>query len=215
MKNRKLYDALGVPSDATHEQIRAAYRARAKQTHPDNQDTGNAMEFSRLQLAHATLTDTDSRAHYDATGEESSGQGASNVEAQALSLISTISQQVMDGGFGVDCDLTRKIRETITLTLSSHRANRDAGLKVGENLRGKIDAINRRWTGADEAKSVVIGGLQQRIESTEAGIRALDATITIWDLAVKLMDGAVYDMPIVKPTASQMAYITHQWKIGV
>ncbi len=36
-----LYDALGVPADATREQIRAAYRARAKQIHPDNQDTDN------------------------------------------------------------------------------------------------------------------------------------------------------------------------------
>lgn len=215
MKNRKLYDALGVSPDATHEQIRADYRSRAKQIHPDNQETGNPVAFERLQIAHSVLSGEESRAHYDATGEESRGHGKSNIEAEALSLIFTISQQIMDGGLGVDCDLTGKIKGAISASLSGHRTNRNAGIQVGEKLIQRIETINRRWSGADTAKAVVIGGLQQRVDQTEAGVRALDATIEIWELAVVLMDGAIYDMPIVKPTAMQMQSIISGWKISI
>lgn len=215
-KNRKLYDTLGVQPDATHEQIRASYRARAKQVHPDNLDTGNETEFARLQIAHATLADADARSHYDATGQESgSAQGRNNTEAQALSLISTISQQIMDGGFGVDCDLARKIKDALSLSVAGQRTNRDVAQKTGDRLRRQVETIDRRWTGADMAKSVVIGGLQQRIDQTEAQLRGLDVTIKIWELAVSLMDGAIYEMPIVKPTEQQMQSVINGWKIVI
>jgi hypothetical protein len=76
-----------------------------------------------------------------------------------------------------------------------------------------METINSRWTGADAARSVVIGGLQQRIDANESQLRAIDATIKAWELAVSLMDGAAYDMPIVKPTATQMQSIAYGWKV--
>jgi hypothetical protein len=46
---------LGVAINATEEQITDAFRALAKQFHPDNPETGDAVQFARIRNAHDTL----------------------------------------------------------------------------------------------------------------------------------------------------------------
>jgi hypothetical protein len=62
-----LYEELGVEPDATREELAAAYRARAKQLHPDARpDEREAAErFTRLGAAYRVLADPESRARYD------------------------------------------------------------------------------------------------------------------------------------------------------
>ena len=60
------YEALGVPRSADAEAIRTAYRAQAKQLHPDLSENGESNEaFLRLQEAYDVLRDPERRAHYD------------------------------------------------------------------------------------------------------------------------------------------------------
>jgi curved DNA-binding protein CbpA len=58
-----LYNILGVPQDATGEEIRSAYRRLSKTYHPDL--GGTAAFFRQLQRAHQILTDPSKRAEYD------------------------------------------------------------------------------------------------------------------------------------------------------
>lgn len=61
-----LYDILGVPSNATPEEVKAAYRAKAMKAHPDR---GGATEgFQCLTKAYTILSDSDRRAQYDKDG---------------------------------------------------------------------------------------------------------------------------------------------------
>lgn len=57
------YEALHVLSHASTEVIQAAYRRRARETHPDA--GGDPDEFRRVQEAWETLRDPESRAHWD------------------------------------------------------------------------------------------------------------------------------------------------------
>src|SRR5919202_1085072 len=50
------YEVLGVPREASQEEIRTAYRRLAKERHPDH-PSGSAREFSLLQEAHAVLSE--------------------------------------------------------------------------------------------------------------------------------------------------------------
>ncbi|GAA1191669.1 DnaJ domain-containing protein [Prauserella alba] len=59
------YDLLGVPDDATSSQIKSAFRARARNWHPDA--GGDARRFALLREAYDTLTDPALRAAYDGT----------------------------------------------------------------------------------------------------------------------------------------------------
>ncbi|MEI6986770.1 MAG: J domain-containing protein [Rhodospirillaceae bacterium] len=61
------YLALGVQSDASSEQIRVAFRRKAKNIHPDhNPGVRASNDFQLLNEAHHVLSDVDARARYDA-----------------------------------------------------------------------------------------------------------------------------------------------------
>ncbi len=60
------YEILGVRRDATDDQVKAAYRRRAKTTHPDS--GGDADAFSRVQKAYELLLDPVRRKVFDDTG---------------------------------------------------------------------------------------------------------------------------------------------------
>ena len=63
---------LGVSRDASDEEIRAAYRVKARLSHPDASDDPDAEQvFADLAKAYKVLIDPDLRAKYDslATGQ--------------------------------------------------------------------------------------------------------------------------------------------------
>ncbi len=63
------YEALGVPPDASAEDIRRAYRALARQYHPDiNKEPGAEDRFKEISEAYEVLRDPDKRARYDRFG---------------------------------------------------------------------------------------------------------------------------------------------------
>jgi curved DNA-binding protein len=79
------YEALGVPRDASAEDIRRAYRALARQYHPDvNKEPGAEDRFKEISEAYEVLRDPEKRARYDRFGARGgSGPGGAG-----------------DGGFG-------------------------------------------------------------------------------------------------------------------
>jgi hypothetical protein len=66
MSTNNYYDLLELPKNATKEQIRKAYRTKAKQYHPDmNMQSNSHMHFLILRQAYETLIDANKRHLYD------------------------------------------------------------------------------------------------------------------------------------------------------
>ena len=61
------YQALDLDRSAPPEAIRAAYRKKAREHHPDK--GGNVAEFQAIQVAYDVLSDPERKARYDQTGE--------------------------------------------------------------------------------------------------------------------------------------------------
>ncbi|KAF7111684.1 hypothetical protein CFC21_111667 [Triticum aestivum] len=62
---RTHYDVLGVSAGASRGEIKAAYRRRAREVHPDAAGGVGDEGFIQLHAAYATLADPDERARYD------------------------------------------------------------------------------------------------------------------------------------------------------
>lgn len=67
-----LYALLGVPHTATDDEIKSAYRRRARELHPDANggDPESEARFKEVSLAYEVLSDPDRRARYDSYGPE-------------------------------------------------------------------------------------------------------------------------------------------------
>lgn len=66
---RDYYETLGVPRDASNEDIRKAYRKLARENHPDvNKDPSADDRFKEISEAYEVLRDPDKRKRYDQLG---------------------------------------------------------------------------------------------------------------------------------------------------
>jgi curved DNA-binding protein len=79
---RDYYEALGVPRDASDEQIRSAYRSFARRHHPDvNKEPGSEDRFKEVSEAYEVLRDPERRAQYDRLGSNwRAGQDVSGAQ---------------------------------------------------------------------------------------------------------------------------------------
>ena len=84
---RDPYRVLGVPDDATPEEIKLAYRRLTKATHPDVNPAKDAAEtFRRVNAAYEILADTERRGRFDRGSDF----------------------QAMDEGFAPEAETTRR-----------------------------------------------------------------------------------------------------------
>jgi len=71
-----LYATLGVPRDATTEDIKKAFRQRARECHPDvaGDDPAAAARFNKIRKAYEVLVDPEQRARYERGGQRRVGR---------------------------------------------------------------------------------------------------------------------------------------------
>src|SRR4029077_11788725 len=72
---RDYYEVLGVPRNATEDEIKKAYRKLARDNHPDRNPGDKAAEsrFKEIQDAYDILSDKQKRAQFDQFGHVGAG----------------------------------------------------------------------------------------------------------------------------------------------
>lgn len=143
--NKDLYEILGVPRGADIQDIKKAYREKARKCHPDvsPEDPDSEHKFKELTFAYEVLSDPEKRRLYDTYGIEGLRRGA-GVDFNGFGSISDLFDIFFGGGF-TDPFGTRRARRS-----RSH--GRDMELEVtvslGEVLEGadKLVELRRRAT---------------------------------------------------------------------
>lgn len=155
----KLYTTLGVAPAATQTEIKAAFRRKAKDAHPDREG-GSTEAMAAINEAYAVLGDPERRARYDATGDTREAPKPPTIEEEGAKALAEVFNdcltqegdilKVMRNAFNEGIDMAQRECNTFDRLLGKLKARR--GLVVtdkGENiyqilLDGKIDEVNRK-----------------------------------------------------------------------
>jgi curved DNA-binding protein len=167
--SRDYYEALGVPRDASAEDIRRAYRSLARRYHPDvNKDPGAEDRFKEISEAYEVLRDPEKRAQYDRFGsarpagqDAASGAGFGGTGFDSDGDFGGVSFDIGDGDFSDLFDQLFSRRggggrgrgtspfEGLSMRGSDYEAVLELGL-------GEAAAGGRRWVSLADGRSVEV-----------------------------------------------------------
>ena len=191
------YAELGVERDATEAEIKKAYRARSKETHPDR--GGSADEFQRTARALVILTDPKKRKQYDETGTVEEDQ-PDNDRAVALGIIERflgpIVNEFIQSGFNPHNDARHKdVLKMVAARIRNDMAEVRNGIANGERVvayQKDFIARLRRKKGA-EGEDFVRRNLELQVERAERQVAEMKGYIPHRELALKILEDYEFD----------------------
>lgn len=131
------YRELGVGPTAGDKEIKAAYKRRAKETHPDT--GGSAEDFEKVGKAYRLLTDHTARERYDKTG--STEEQADNTLANAINTLGFRFAAALGHPNAERVDIVRLVRDSVVNDIkkqkgeiNTHKTNIDKIEKVMKRI---------------------------------------------------------------------------------
>lgn len=171
------YETLGVARSASEDEIRQAFRRRAKAAHPDREG-GDTDKMADLNRAYATLTDQSARTRYDETGLD---PNLATLEQRAIAelrnIVSQISEQVEDGDF---CAIIVQNLFNAQNTIANGRNLATARLRKYAKQRRRIV----RKGGSESLFDCVFA---DKIANAEAALSQATEALEVVDHCIKLM----------------------------
>lgn len=156
------YETLGVEPTASMADIKAAWRKKCSENHPDRKG-GNPESMAAINAAYECLSDPERRAGYDETGRDpAQGPSLDDIAEKALQLlIEQILEQSPKG------DLVKLLDAAITREVKGIEKALAKDERTVERLSKQLDRVVRKSAGRSSLFNVV---LQERIKRAQSDI---------------------------------------------
>ena len=176
------YTVLGVKADASSNDMKAAYRRRAKDTHPDV--GGSTQEFNDVKLAHSVLSDPDRRERYDRTGEIEEPE-PNNIEQGALERIGVMLQVVLEATPDPnDRDLVALMKAHLIAEIKTANDR----LKVTQRSIQRAEKMRGRFRRKSPGDNPIHGILEWQINALKKALGSGEAAIKQREWAIELLN---------------------------
>jgi len=206
------YDTLGVEPTASPDEIKRAYRKRARETHPDH--GGDTAEAAQVNGAYLVLSDPAKRERYDQTGQD---QAPRDELAQAMAVAGQFFDKALAeaGEMPTTKDLIAGARRMI-------EAERLQGQMATQSLHAMVKRTKRvikRVRHNGNGPNFIVDRLNETVRKTEWDIATNTERLATLAKAAELLGNYqfVMDAPTMAPnpfpSASAAGY-SMGWDIG-
>lgn len=189
------YETLGVPRDASPDQVKRAYRARAHKAHPDRPG-GTDEAFHQVQVAHDILIDPSRRKAYDEHGHT----GPAPDQRQMVTMaIATMVVSLVESGVDLEhTDLKAQMVAGVRQTIEQMHAARRAGEeKIAR--QEKAMARFRRKGGGDNVLAQLLEG---RIRELRGGLAIAEQQLELARELIAVLEEYSYQVEPLNPYAN-------------
>jgi hypothetical protein len=185
------YSTLGVPHDASPDDIKQAWRRQASAAHPDRQG-GDASRMQALSVAYDVLSNPAKRAHYDKTG---STQAAPSIDEKAHSWLRQLLMGLITGELEMDV-----IAQMVAAAVQKRQeiaAGRDQAVKMQERLKRRLKKLK------GPPDNFLAHTIISTIAELEEKFRQFDEDAKVCERAIELLADFSYE-------AEQAPAVWHQ-----
>jgi DnaJ-class molecular chaperone len=194
------YETLGVARDAKPEEIKKAYRKRAKNAHPDRNGGADAA-MSAINVAYEILMDPKRRLNYDRTGTDGNYQ---DIQAQARGnlagrFVAWLNNEAKTQG------MIEEIRFGLEQEIGQLSEGKKVLARIVKQSRGKLARLKFKGKGVDPLRIMLeyhLTGLEKQSEQAQDKLDVLTAMRTL--LEEYEFEGGVLVTPTQQP---QMFYV--------
>lgn len=186
MKN--LYDELGVPTHATLEEIKKAYRKKAQENHPDK--GGDTETFQAISKAYEILSDGLKRQQYDETGQTNNR----DIENEVITALVSIVLQVVNNNDVRYTNIIHVAETMINAQQGHHKANK-RNLETQE-ARYR-DAASRIAT--TQENNLLADALLSQADNVKGQIEGAKTTISIGEKILQILGNYDYTVEMQPP----------------
>lgn len=178
-----LYDILGVNEDAEPNEIKKAYRRKASKAHPDRHggNPDKKTEFQEIQRAYTILSCSESRARYDATGEDEIP--LDDTEARASTIIMAVFQKLLQENELAERDYPKLIANHLTNELLNVGKSKKEMKRVLEKIQRLMPTIE-----TDAEDNLLANMLKAETKKIEMSMAEADNQISIIERALSMLE---------------------------
>ena len=181
MKNP--YTTLGVAQTASRDDVKRAYRKRAKKAHPDRVG-GNHEEMAELNRAYALLEDPEKRARYDSGEDPDRPKQTLEQEAEAMLL------GAMDAVYNTH-KATDNLAEALRKTLTAAKAGQTQELVKAERAAKKAARVLKCLKGGERFRPY----LEERAAQAQRNEATVKRCLEVLEVALTYAAEVGWDDP--------------------